>query len=191
MNSGCLRPITIIIPENSILSPSKEAAVVGGNVETSQKLVDLILKPFQFVGCSQGTMNNFLFGNSNYCYYETICGGSGAGEDFDGTTIQCHMTNTRITDIETLEKSYPVIVRQFKEKKNSGGKGKHNGGNGVIREFQFTENVTVSLLSERRVYSAYGIKGGANGSVGRNILIDRNGVSKNIGGKNTIEVHKL
>ena len=102
LNSGCLVPLSIIIPENSILSPSKEAAVVGGNVETSQKLVDLIFKPFNFVACSQGTMNNFLFGTDHFCYYETICGGSGAGQGFNGTTIQCHMTNTRITDIESL-----------------------------------------------------------------------------------------
>lgn len=92
-------PLTIIIPDNTILSPSKDAAVVGGNVETSQKLVDLILKPFDYVACSQGTMNNFLFGTDKFCYYETICGGSGAGEGFNGTTVQCHMTNTRITDV--------------------------------------------------------------------------------------------
>ena len=102
LNSGCLIPIEIIIPENSILSPSKNAAVVGGNVETSQKLTDLILKPFNYVACSQGTMNNFLFGNKSCSYYETICGGSGAGDGFQGKTIQCHMTNTRITDVEHL-----------------------------------------------------------------------------------------
>jgi N-methylhydantoinase B/oxoprolinase/acetone carboxylase alpha subunit len=136
-------------------------------------------------------MNNFLFGNSHCCYYETICGGSGAGRDFNGTTVQCHMTNTRITDIEYLEKVYPVIVWQFNERKGSGGKGKHHGGDGVIREIQFTEEVTVSILSERRVYSAYGLKGGENGLVGRNVLIDRNGVQKSIGGKNTITVKKF
>ena len=102
LNSGCLMPLQIIIPENTILSPSKEAAVVGGNVETSQKLVDLILKPFKFVACSYGTMNNFIFGNEHLCYYETICGGSGAGPSFNGKTIQSHMTNTRITDVESL-----------------------------------------------------------------------------------------
>ena len=155
-------------------------------METSQKLVDLILKPFQFVACSQGTMNHFLIGNSHCCYNETICGGSGAGENFNGTTTQCHMTNTRITDVETLEKIYPVIVREFKEKPDSGGKGRHRGGNGVVREFQFTESVTVSLLSERRVFNPYGLKGGQSGAVGRNILIGRNGVWKNIGGKNTL-----
>lgn len=133
LNSGCLRPLAILIPDHSILSPSKEAAVVGGNVETSQKVVDLILKPFQFVACSQGTMNNFLFGNNKCSYYETICGGSGAGKDFNGTTIQCHMTNTRITDVESLEKTYPVIVREFNQRAGSGGRGKHTGGNGVIR----------------------------------------------------------
>ena len=99
LNSGVLVPLKIIIPDGSILSPSKEAAVVGGNVETSQKLVDLILKPFNYVACSQGTMNNFIFGTDKITYYETICGGTGAGDGWNGTTIQCHMTNTRITDI--------------------------------------------------------------------------------------------
>lgn len=102
MNSGCLKPVTIIIPKKSILSPSEKSAVVGGNVETSQRLVDLILKPFRYVAASQGTMNNFLFGNSKMTYYETIAGGSGAGLGFSGQTCQCHMTNTRITDCEVF-----------------------------------------------------------------------------------------
>ena len=110
LNSGCLRPLEILIPDNTILSPSRDAAVVGGNVETSQRLVDLIFKPFQSVAASYGTMNNFLFGNDRYTYYETICGGSGACEGFPGRTVQCHMTNTRITDVEHLEAFYPVIV---------------------------------------------------------------------------------
>ena len=133
LNAGCLRPVQIIIPENCILSPSQTAAVVGGNVETSQKLVDLILKPFGYVACSQGTMNNFLFGNEKYCYYETICGGSGGGKGFEGRTVQCHMTNTRITDVEHLEDVYPVVLLAFKKRKDSGGKGKYRGGDGVTR----------------------------------------------------------
>jgi len=133
LNSGVLIPIEILIPDGSILSPSKNAAVVGGNVETSQKLVDLILKPFNHVACSQGTMNNFLFGTDKTAYYETICGGTGAGDGWHGTTVQCHMTNTRITDVESLEKTYPVILEKFKERKGSGGRGKFNGGNGVVR----------------------------------------------------------
>ena len=137
----------IIIPDNSILSPSYTAAVVGGNVETSQKLVDLILKPFSFVACSQGTMNNFLFGNQKYCYYETICGGSGGGNGFNGRTVQCHMTNTRITDIEHLEDVYPVVLLAFKKRRNSGGKGKYRGGDGVTREVMFLEEMEVSLLT--------------------------------------------
>lgn len=108
-----MTPIEIIIPPESILSPSKNSAVVGGNVETSQRIVDLILKPFGVVTASQGTMNNFLFGNSKVSYYETIGGGSGAGKDFHGTTGQVHMTNTRITDVEHLEHKYPVILKNF------------------------------------------------------------------------------
>lgn len=147
LNSGCLEPIEIIIPVESILSPSKNSAVVGGNVETSQRIVDLILKPFGVVAASQGTMNNFLFGNNTISYYETIAGGSGAGDGFDGKTCQVHMTNTRITDVEHLEQKYPVILREFGIRKDSGGKGKYCGGNGIVREFIFLQPLQVSILS--------------------------------------------
>lgn len=133
-------------------------------------------------------MNNFLFGTNRQCYYETICGGTGAGPTFNGTTSQAHMTNTRITDIEYLEKVYPVILRQFKTRPNSGGRGQHRGGDGVIREFLFLEEVTVSLLTERRVFGAYGLQGGQPGLVGRNIYITADGVEKSAGGKNTFTV---
>lgn len=182
LNSGCLRPVQILIPPRSILSPSPTSAVVGGNVETSQRLVDVILKPFKYVAASQGTMNNFLFGNERLTYYETIAGGSGAGEGFNGSTCQCHMTNTRITDLEVLETRYPVCLEQFKIRAGSGGNGRYRGGDGVIREFLFFEAMHVSILSERRVFAPYGMLGGQSGERGMNILM-QDGTAKSMGSK--------
>ncbi len=168
--------------------------MVGGNVETSQRIVDLILKPFGVVAASQGTMNNFLFGNNTISYYETIAGGSGAGDGFDGKTCQVHMTNTRITDVEHLEQKYPVILREFGIRKDSGGKGKYCGGNGVVREFIFLQRLQVSILSERRVFRPYGMKGGKAGERGVNWLIknsEKDGVKRSLGSKNIVNVEKF
>ena len=148
--------------------------MVGGNVETSQRIVDAIFGALGVVAASQGTMNNFLFGRGGekaFGYYETICGGAGAGPHFDGASaVHTHMTNTRLTDPEVLEDRYPVRLRQFRIRQGSGGKGHRNGGDGVVRQVEFLEPVTVSLLTQRRVRPPYGLHGGEPGAVGRNTL---------------------
>ncbi|KAJ3341068.1 hypothetical protein HDU93_005700 [Gonapodya sp. JEL0774] len=202
LNQGCLAPITFIIPPGSILDPSETAAVVGGNVLTSQRLVDVILKAFGACAASQGCMNNLTFGTqedivgpgNGYGYYETIAGGAGAGPNWNGRSgVHTHMTNTRITDPEILERRYPALLREFSLRLGSGGRGRYSGGDGVIRDIEFLEPVQVSILSERRVMAPYGMDGGECGARGRNIWI-RNGADKerwiNIGGKNTVLVAK-
>ncbi|MCL4694598.1 MAG: hydantoinase B/oxoprolinase family protein, partial [Candidatus Hydrogenedentes bacterium] len=152
LNSGCMDPIEVRIPEGSLLNPAYPAAVVGGNVETSQRVVDVLYGALGVVAASQGTMNNFSFGTKEFGYYDTICGGSGAGPDFDGASaVHVHMTNTRITDPEVLEQRYPVILREFSIRRGSGGAGRHRGGDGVTRRVEFQEPMSVSLLTERRV----------------------------------------
>ncbi len=184
LNDGILKAVKIIIPEDSILNPDfsedpeKCPAVVGGNVELSQRLTDTLLKAFGIVACSQGTMNNFLFGNDTFGYYETICGGSGAGNGFHGTSgVHTHMTNTRITDPEVMELRYPVYLKRFEIRENSGGKGLHNGGNGIIREIEFLENVEVSLIRQHQEQEPYGLEGGKNGKVGSHLLKKKDGTS--------------
>ncbi|XP_048477183.1 5-oxoprolinase-like, partial [Rhincodon typus] len=155
---GCLAPVKIIIPKGSILDPSVDAAVVGGNVLTSQRVVDVIFKAFEVCAASQGCMNNITFGNERVGYYETVAGGSGAGPHWDGRGgVHTHMTNTRITDPEILEKRYPVILKRFELNRGSGGKGRHPGGDGVIRELLFRERVVLSVLTERRAFCPYGL----------------------------------
>jgi len=184
LNQGCLAPITFIIPENSLLNPSSDAGVVGGNVLTSQRVVDVVLKAFSACAASQGCMNNLTFGDNKFGYYETIAGGAGAGPTWEGRSgIHTHCTNTRITDPEILERRYPILLREFSIRKGSGGKGKHKGGDGVIREMEPLRPLTVSILSERRVLQPYGMDGGEPGSCGRNLLIRKNGVTVNIGGR--------
>jgi len=142
--------------------------VVGGNTETSQRLVDTLLKAFGLVGCSQGTMNNLLFGNDKFGYYETICGGTGAGLGFNGTdAVHQHMTNTRITDPEIMELRYPVRVEHFRILKDSGGAGKWRGGNGISRKIVFTKPCELTILSQHRKESPYGSNGGKSGKVGK------------------------
>ena len=158
LNNGCLRPIIFKTRPGSVVDPSFEAAVVGGNVETTQRIVDVMLKAFEAAAASQGTCNNFTFGitdkknNVSFGYYETICGGSGAGPTWDGqSVVQCHTTNTRITDTELFEKRYPVILHEYSVRQGSGGDGFHKGGNGVVRDIEFTyPNLQVSCLMERR-----------------------------------------
>jgi len=189
LNQGCLKPVSVIIPNSSLLNPDSECAVVGGNVTTSQRITDIILKAFGACAASQGCMNNFTFGCKKFGYYETIGGGSGAGPNWNGKSgIQVHMTNTRITDIEIIERRYPVIVSEFSFRKNSGGKGKFKGGDGIIRTFIFLTELEVSILSERRVFEPFGIEGGKNGQKGFNFLIKNNGKVFNIGSKNTVRV---
>jgi 5-oxoprolinase (ATP-hydrolysing) len=182
LNDGILKAVTLIIPENSMLNPifpddpTLCPAVVGGNVEVSQRLTDTLLKAFGIVACSQGTMNNFLFGNENFGYYETICGGSGAGDGFDGTSgVHTHMTNTRITDPEVMELRYPVYLQKFEIWEGSGGDGRYKGGNGVVRQVTFLENVAVSLLRQHQCSEPYGIEDGKCGKSGKHELLKADG----------------
>ncbi|GMH07185.1 hypothetical protein Nepgr_009025 [Nepenthes gracilis] len=189
LNQGCLAPVKIHIPAGSFLSPSEKAAVVGGNVLTSQRVTDVILTAFQACACSQGCMNNLTFGNDAFGYYETIGGGSGAGPTWDGTSgVQCHMTNTRITDPEIFEQRYPVILHKFGLRENSGGAGLHRGGDGIVREIEFRRPVVVSILSERRVHAPKGLNGGKDGARGANYLITEAKQKLYLGGKNTVHV---
>ncbi|KAJ7968290.1 5-oxoprolinase [Quillaja saponaria] len=189
LNQGCLAPVKIHIPEGSFLSPSDRAAVVGGNVLTSQRITDVIFTAFQACACSQGCMNNLTFGDDSFGYYETIGGGSGAGPTWNGTSgIQCHMTNTRMTDPEIFEQRYPVVLHQFGLRENSGGTGFHRGGDGLVREIEFRRPVIVSILSERRVHAPRGLKGGENGARGANYLIKKDKRRVYLGGKNSLQV---
>ena len=188
LNDGCLIPIQIIIPPCSFLDPSPEAAVVGGNVLTSQRVVDVVLKAFGVAAASQGCMNNFTFGNETFGYYETIGGGAGAGPGWNGQSgVHTHMTNTRITDPEILERRYPVMLRKFSLRKNSGGKGRYKGGDGLVREVEFLAPLNAAILSERRVYAPYGLQGGKSGKQGKNLFIEKKGKISDWGGKNKIK----
>ncbi|KAJ3168792.1 hypothetical protein HK101_011585 [Irineochytrium annulatum] len=186
LNQGALAPITIHIPNGCLLDPSENAAVVGGNVLTSQRLCDVILKCFEACSASQGCCNNFTFGSDagkgGFGYYETIAGGSGAGPGWDGRSgVHTHMTNTRITDPEVLERRYPVLLRRYGLREGSGGKGEY---------LEFLETLHVSMLSERRVFRPYGLKGGEAGQRGLNLLIRKGANPVNFGGKNATVVHR-
>ncbi|MEL0012318.1 MAG: hydantoinase B/oxoprolinase family protein, partial [Alphaproteobacteria bacterium] len=171
MNEGCLKPIEIVIPEGSMLAPVYPAAVVAGNVETSQAITDSLYCALGVMAAAQGTMNNFTFGNARHQYYETICGGAGAGPDFDGTSaVHTHMTNSRLTDPEILEWRFPVLLESFEVREGSGGAGAHHGGDGVHRRVRFLEEMDVMMLANRRQIPPYGLNGGSPGAAGRNWL---------------------
>ncbi|KAM8880771.1 5-oxoprolinase [Synchiropus picturatus] len=189
LNQGCLAPIQVIIPAGSILQPSQNAAVVGGNVLTSQRVVDVIFRAFQVCAASQGCMNNVSFGSEKVGYYETVAGGAGAGPTWDGRSgVHSHMTNTRITDPEILEKRYPVVLEQFSLRPGSGGPGKHCGGDGVIRKLLFRDTVVLSVLTERRSTRPYGLQGGEDGSSGLNLLHKADGRVLNLGAKTSVSL---
>ena len=169
MNAGCLKPLRIIVPEGCLLNPSYPAAVVAGNVETSQVVTDCLYGALGVLAASQGTMNNFTFGDEQYQYYETIAGGSGAGPDFDGTdAVQTHMTNSRLTDPEVLEWRFPVRLESFGIRRGSGGKGRHRGGDGVERRIRFLKPMTAVMLANHRRIAPFGVGGGAPGATGKN-----------------------
>ena len=183
LNDGCLKPIQIIIPPGTFLSPAPGAAVVAGNTEVSQAACNALFGALGTMACSQATMNNFLFGDATRQYYETICGGSGAGPDFEGTSaIQTHMTNTRMTDPEVLELRYPVRLERFGIRRGSGGAGKHRGGDGAVRALRFLEPMTAVIVASRRTVAPFGLDGGADGAAGRQWVERADGLRQELTG---------
>jgi 5-oxoprolinase (ATP-hydrolysing) len=188
LNAGCLRPLEIIVPDGSMLSPRYPAAVVAGNVETSQAVTNALYGALGVMAAAQGTMNNFTFGNDKYQYYETICGGSGAGQGFAGTdAVQTHMTNSRLTDPEVLEWRFPLVVEEFSVRLNSGGTGQYPGGNGTIRRLRFREPMTAAILSGHRIVPPFGLFGGGAGAIGHN-YVERPGMQENLPGRSEVQM---
>ncbi len=183
MNAGCLRPIRIIVPEGSMLAPRYPAAVVAGNVETSQAVVDALFGALGALGSAQGTMNNLTFGDARYQYYETICSGAPAGPGFDGASgVHTHMTNSRLTDPEVLESRFPVVLEDFHIRRGSGGKGRWNAGDGTLRRIRFREPMELALLSGHRRVPNFGMKGGEPGELGCNIVRRNDGRLEELAG---------
>ena len=181
LNAGCLKPLKVIIPEGSMLNPLPPASVVAGNVETSSCITNALYGALGVMASSQPTMNNLTFGNAQYQYYETISGGSGAGDGFDGTSVvQTHMTNSRLTDPEVLEFRFPVRLQSYAIREGSGGAGRWHGGNGGIRRIEFLEPMTASILSNARVHPAFGMAGGSAGAVGINRVVRRDGTQQDV-----------
>ena len=182
MNEGCLRPLEIIVPEGSMLHPHAPAAVVAGNVETSQAITDALFGALGEMAAAQGTMNNFTFGDARHQYYETIAGGSGAGPDFGGTdVVQTHMTNSRLTDPEVLEAKFPVLLEEFSIRRGSGGKGRYRGGDGAVRRIRFLESIDAGILSNRRHTAPFGLAGGGDGKSGVNRIERADGSHETLG----------
>jgi 5-oxoprolinase (ATP-hydrolysing) len=189
LNEGCLKPLTLIIPPGSMLAPNPPAAVVAGNVETSQAVVDCLMGALKVMAAAQGTMNNLTFGDDRHQYYETICGGAGAGPDFDGASaVHTHMTNSRLTDPEVLEWRFPVLVDGFAIRRGSGGQGAHRGGDGVVRRLKFLEPMTAGILSNRRRVAPFGLLGGGDGTPGRNYVERADGSVEELGGTARVEM---
>jgi 5-oxoprolinase (ATP-hydrolysing) len=190
LNAGCLTPLEVIVPPGCLLNPHYPAAVVAGNVETSQAIANALYGALGVMAAAQGTMNNFTFGNEQYQYYETICGGSGAGATFAGTdAVQTHMTNSRLTDPEVLEWRFPVLLEQFAIRTGSGGGGRHPGGNGVVRRLRFREAMTAAILSGHRVVPPFGLAGGEPGAIGRNCVERADGTIEHLSGRAEVQVH--
>ena len=181
LNAGCLKPLKVIIPEGSMLNPLPPASVVAGNVETSSCITNALYGALGVMASSQPTMNNLTFGNAQYQYYETISGGSGAGDGFGGTgVVQTHMTNSRLTDPEVLEFRFPVRLQSYAIREGSGGAGRWHGGNGGIRRIEFLEPMTASILSNARVHPAFGMAGGSAGAVGINRVVRQDGTQQDV-----------
>ena len=189
MNEGCLKPLTLIVPAGSMINPDSPAAVISGNTEVSQAIADTLYGALGVIAGSQGTMNNFVYGNDNYQNYETICGGTGAGDGFHGTSaVHSHMTNTRMTDPEVLETRFPVRLDEFSIRTGSGGGGEFQGGDGIIRRLRFLEPTTVTVLSSHRRVSPHGAKGGGSGQVGENSILRANGEKEVLDGNDEAEM---
>ena len=183
LNAGCMKPLEIVVPDGSMLNPQFPAAVVAGNVETSQAVTNSLFAALGALGSSQGTMNNLTFGNDKYQYYETICSGSPAGPGFSGTSaVHTHMTNTRLTDPEIMEQRYPVVLDRFSVRRNSGGHGKWNAGDGILRRIRFLEEMECSILSDHRRIAPFGINGGESGETGKNWIERLDGSIENLAG---------
>ncbi len=190
LNAGCLKPLEIIVPEGCMLSPEYPSAVVAGNVETSQCITDCLFGALNVMSAAQGTMNNFTFGNNTHQYYETICGGSGAGPDYDGTSaVHTHMTNARLTDPEILEWRFPITLESFEIRKGSGGSGKHKGGDGTLRKLKFHEEMTAAILASHRTVPPFGLEGAEDGEVGRQWVIRKSGETEELEGRDKTEMH--
>jgi 5-oxoprolinase (ATP-hydrolysing) len=176
LNDGCLDALEIVVPGGSMLAPAPPAAVVAGNVETSQAIANALYGALGVLAASQGTMNNLTFGNDRYQYYETICGGAGAGSGFSGASaVHTHMTNTRLTDPEVLELRYPVVLERFEIRRGSGGEGHWRGGDGVVRKLRFREPMKVAILANHRKVPPFGLEGGQPGQVGRTFILRKDG----------------
>ena len=189
LNDGCLKPIEIVIPPGTFLSPKPGAAVVAGNTEVSQATCNALFGALGILACSQATMNNFLFGDATRQYYETICGGTGAGREFDGTSaIQTHMTNTRMTDPEVLELRYPVILQEFSIRRGSGGTGRQRGGDGARRRILFREPMTAVIVASRRTVAPFGLEGGSEGAAGCQWVVRADGRTEALSGTASAEL---
>jgi 5-oxoprolinase (ATP-hydrolysing) len=189
LNAGCLRPLSIVVPPGSLLDPAPPGAVVAGNVETSQCVVDALYAALGVQAAAQGTMNNFTFGNDRYQYYETIGGGAGAGPGYDGASgVQTHMTNSRLTDPEVLEARFPVLLREFSLRAGSGGAGAFRGGDGLVRELEFREPMAAGILANHRRVAPFGLEGGGPGRVGLDTVVRRDGRSESLQGTAEIAV---
>lgn len=189
LNEGFARPLTLKLPPASMVSPVYPAAVVAGNVETSQAITDALLLALDAQAGSQGTMNNLSFGNADYQYYETVCGGAGAGPGFDGASaVHTHMTNSRITDPEVLERRFPLRLERFERRRDSGGAGRWCGGDGVVRRIRFLQPVELSILASRRRYPAPGLAGGEDGRPGMSLVIDKTGTERQLGHAQSLSV---
>jgi 5-oxoprolinase (ATP-hydrolysing) len=181
LNAGCLRPLELVLPAASLVNPRHPAAVAAGNVETSQCITDALLAALGACAASQGTMNNLTFGNAEHQYYETICGGCGAGPGFEGASaVHSHMTNSRLTDVEVLERRFPVRVRRFAIRSGTGGSGCFRGGDGVLREIEFLVPMQGSILSNRRRTAPFGLDGGGPGAPGRNTIVRVSGRTEQV-----------
>lgn len=190
LNEGCMKPLKVIVPEGSMINPRYPAAVIAGNTEVSQAIAEALYGALGVVAGSQGTMNNFVYGNERYQNYETLCGGAGAGRDFPGASaVHTHMTNTRLTDPEVLENRFPVRIEQFAIRPNSGGLGRFNGGNGLSRRLRFLEPMTVTVLSSNRIKQPRGLNGGGAGLSGLNRVVKVDGATLTLKGNDQIEVH--
>ena len=189
LNDGCLKPIEIVIPPGTFLSPSPGSAVVAGNTEISQAVCNALFGALGVLACSQATMNNFLFGDATRQYYETICGGTGASATFDGqSAVQTHMTNTRMTDPEVLELRFPVRLEEFSVRRGSGGAGRHRGGDGAVRRVRFLEPMSAVIVASRRVVPPFGLEGGQDGAAGEQWVERADGSRLALSGTDGVEL---